>query len=74
MCAYVRVYVCAAPPILQAPHGQVLCFIHLHIRNAQCLVLKSHVMEKGGGRPGSQVAQPLAGAEGCPLLHSYFLF
>lgn len=24
--------VCAAPLILQAPHGQVLCFIHLRIR------------------------------------------
>ena len=37
-------------------------------------VLKSYLMEKGGGRPGSQVAQHLAGAEGCPLVQERFLF
>ena len=59
MCAYVRVWVCAAPLILQAPHGQVLCFIHLRIRNAQCLTFSgAQITCDGEGRratwlPGS---------------------
>ena len=74
MCAYVRVYVCAAPPILQAPHGQVLCFIHLHIRNTQCLSFSGAQITRDGERrrttwlPGSSTPGRCRGVPSPPQL------
>ena len=47
--------VCVQPPlILQAPHGQILCFIHLRIRNAQCLTFSdAQITRDGEGRRGT---------------------
>ena len=47
--------VCVQPPlILQAPHGQILCFIHLRIRNAQCLTFSDAQITSGReGRRGT---------------------
>lgn len=77
-CVLTCVCMCVQPPLYCKPLTGKFCvsFISTSVTHSAChfQVLKSHVMEKGGGRPGSQVAQPLAGAEGCPLLHSYFLF
>ena len=76
MCAYVRVYVCAAPPILQAPHGQVLCFIHLHIRNTQCLSFSGAQITRDGERrrttwlPGSSTPGRCRGVPSPPQLFS----